>query len=128
MVISSINSGSRNSKLKPKRLNEEPSDSAEPLEIVSGYIGKRHSCKAVRTQNFMQGCLDSKLYKKEAAKIFSELLPTKLAFFTGPADLPDVLKYIVMCLPASDLLSLESTYTSTNNFMVKYELNLDWDL
>ena len=27
-----------------------------------------------------------------------------------------------MCLPASDLLSLESTYPSTNNFMVKYEL------
>ena len=36
--------------------------------------------------------------------------------------------YYVMCLPASDLLSLGFTYPSTNNFMVKYELNLDWDL
>ena len=118
VVIFSINSGSRNSKLKPKKLTGDPSDSAEPPEIVSGHI-ERHLCKAVRIQNFL---------KKKQPKIFPELLPTELTFFTGLTGLPDVLKYIVKCLPAGDLLSLEPTYPSSNHFMVKYELNLDWDL
>ena len=120
MVIFSINSESRNSKLKPKKLTGDPSDSAEPEPpgIVSGYI-ERHLCKAVRIQNFL---------KKKQPKIFPELLPTELTFFTVLTGLPDVLKYTVKCLPAGDLLSLEFTYPSTNHFMVKYELNLDWDL
>ena len=103
--------------MKPKKLTGDPSDSAEPPETVSGYI-ERHLCKAVRIQNFL---------KRSSQKIFPELLPTELTFFTGLTGLPDVLKYIVKCLPAGDLLSLESTYPSTNHFMVKYELNLDWD-
>ena len=60
VVINPINSGSRNSKLKPKKLTGDPSDSAEPPEIVSGYI-ERHLCKAVRIQNS----------QKEAAKNIS---------------------------------------------------------
>ena len=71
VVILSINSRSRNSKLKPKRLTGEPSDSVEPPEIVSRYIGKRHLCKAVRIQNFI---------KKKQPKIFPELLPIELTF------------------------------------------------
>ena len=103
--------------MKLKKLTGDPSYSAEPPEIVSGYI-ERHLCKAVRIQNFL---------KKKQPKIFPELLPTELTFFTGLTSLPDVLKYILKCLPAGDLLSLESTYPSTNHFIVKYELNLDWD-
>ena len=122
MAIFSINPGSRNSKLKPKKLTGDPSYSAEPPETVSGNT-ERHLCKAVTVLGF-------KTFSKEAAKIFPELLPTELTFFTGLTGLPDVLKYmyIVKCLPADDFLSLESTYPSTNHFMVKYELNLDWDL
>ena len=66
--------------------------------------------------------------KNKQSKIFPNLLPIELTFFTGLTDFPDVLEHIVMCLPASDILSLESTYPSTNKFTIKYKLNLDWDL
>ena len=80
-------------------LTGEPPDSAESPEM-----GKRHLCKAVRIQ---------KVYQKEASKNICGTSANRVNFFTGLTDLPDVLEYIVMHLPACDILPLILQQTSS---------------
>ena len=57
--------------MKPKRLTGEPTDSAEPSEIVSRDIGERHLSKVVKIQN---------ITKQKEPKIVPEFLLIKLTF------------------------------------------------